>query len=261
MAPWEVSRLPVDFALLRRKDDPDDHTENALCRQMLAEFRRPTWGQEGVVTADAAYGSRAHLAMIQALGDWYVMALPRTWKFATGKAVKDLVRHRPRGRSTQVRLPTVNTQRRRTFWVEAKRGQLRHWGHVTVVLSTCRRNDGPNQTTILLTNRPETVMARESVGVYLRRWWIELLRRELTGVVGMGQQQVTTPVERVERSVAMAIRASLLWLKLRAKDIPADRPWSAFRLQRALAWEVIQEPSERSARQIARKWLQMGKAA
>jgi hypothetical protein len=129
-----------------------------------------------------------------------------------------------------------------------------------VVLSKCRRNDGPKQTKILVTNRPETVTAREIVGVYLRRWWIELLMKELKGVVGMGQHQVTKHVDRVERSVAVAIMAYLLLLKLRAKDIPTDRPWSAFRLQRALAWEVIQEQSERSARQIARKWLQMGKA-
>jgi hypothetical protein len=65
----------------------------------------------------------------------------------------------------------------------------------------------------------------------------------------------------VERSVAGAIMDYLLLLKLHAKNIPADRPWSAFRLQRAFPWEVIQEQSERSARQIARKWLQMGKAA
>jgi hypothetical protein len=50
-------------------------------------------------------------------------------------------------------------------------------------------------------------------------------------------------------------------LKLHAKDIPADRPWSAFRLQRAFAWEVIQGRREQLARQNAPKWLQMGKAA
>jgi hypothetical protein len=192
-----------------------------------------------VITADAAYASRANLATIQELGYWYVLAPPRTWKFAPGKAVKDLVTHLPRGKYTQIRIPTVTTQRRRTFWVYAKRVQLRHLGDVTVVLSTCRRNDGPKQTNILVTNMPETVTAREIVGVYLRRWWIELLMKELKGVVGMGQHQVTTYVDRVERSVAVAIMAYLLWLKLRAKDIPADRPWSALRLQRAFAHPII----------------------
>jgi hypothetical protein len=174
MAQWDVSRIPVDFALIRRKGDPHYQTENALFRQMLQEFRRPAWCQEVVVTADAAYTSRAHLALIQTLGHWYVMALPRTWKFAHGKAVKDLVTHLPRGKYTQIRIPTVNTQRRRTFWVYAKRARLRHLGDVTVVLSKCRRNDGPRQTKILVTNLPEPVTAREIVGVYLRRWWIEI---------------------------------------------------------------------------------------
>ena len=90
-----------------------------------------------------------------------------------------------------------------------------------------------------MTNLPETVSAREIVGVYLRRWWIALLMKELKGVVGLGQHQVTSKADRVERSVAVAIMAYLLLLKLRAKDLPADRPWRAFRLQRAFAWEVM----------------------
>jgi hypothetical protein len=83
----------------------------------------------------------------------------------------------------------------------------------------------------------------------------------VTGVVGLGQPQVTNSSDRMERSVAVAIMASLLLLKLSANDVPADRPWSAFRLQRAFAWEVVQAPGERSARQLARTWLQMGNAA
>jgi Transposase DDE domain len=261
MAQWDVYRIPLDFALLRRKDDPHYQPENALFRQMLQDFQRPAWCQEVVVTADAAYASRVNLAFIQALDYGYVMALPRTWKFANGKALKDLVTHLPHSKYFQIRIPTVNTQRRRTFWVYAKRVRLRHLGDVTVVLSKCRRNDGPRQTKILVTNLPETVTAREIVGVYLRRWWIELLMKELKGVVGLGQHQVTSKADRVERSVAVAIMAYLLLLKLRARDIPADRPWSAFRLQRAFAWEVMQGQCERSAHQIARKWLQLGKAA
>jgi hypothetical protein len=85
--------------------------------------------------------------------------------------------------------------------------------------------------------------------------------KELKGAVGLGQHQVTKKTDRVERSAAIAIMAYLLRLKLRAQDMLADRPWSAFRLQRALAWEVVQAQCERAARQMARKWLQMGKAA
>jgi Transposase DDE domain len=138
---------------------------------------------------------------------------------------------------------------------------LRHLGDVTVVLSKCRRNDGPKQTKILVTNLPESVPTRQIVAVYLRRWWVEVVFKELKGVVGLGQHQVTKCVDRVERSVAIAIMAYRLLLKLRAQDIPADRPWSAFRLQRAFAWEVAQAHCERSARQMACKWLRMGKVA
>jgi len=139
---------------------------------MLHEFRRPAWCQEVVVTADAAYASRANLALIQELGYSDVVALPRTWKCANGKALKALVTHLPRGKYSQMRIPTVNTQRHWTARVYAKRARLRHLGDVTLVLSTCRRHDGPKQTKILVTNLPEMVTAREIVGVYLRRWWI-----------------------------------------------------------------------------------------
>jgi hypothetical protein len=46
-----------------------------------------------------------------------------------------------------------------------------------VVLSKCRRNQGPKHTKILVTNLPETVTAREVVGVYLRRWWVGASRQ------------------------------------------------------------------------------------
>jgi hypothetical protein len=171
------------------------------------------------------------------------------------------VTHLPRWKYTQMRIPTVNTQHRRTFWVYDIRARLRHLGDVTVVLSKRRRNDGPKQTKILGTNLPESVTARKIVGVYLRRWWGELLVKELKGVVGLGQHQVTNQVDRVERSVAVVIMAYLLLLKLQAKAMPADRPWSAFRLQHTFAWEVVQAQCERSARQLARKWRQLGKIA
>jgi hypothetical protein len=151
MAPWDTYRIPVDVALVRRTADPAYETEHALFRHMLQAFRRPAWCQALVVTADAAYASRAHLELIQTLSYGYVMALPRTWKFAHGQALKALVTHLPRGTYTQVRLPTVHTQRRRTFWVYAKRARLRQRGDVTVVLSKCRRNQGPKRTKILIT--------------------------------------------------------------------------------------------------------------
>jgi hypothetical protein len=54
MAQWGVYRIPVDFALLKRKSPPGDQTEQARFRQMLQAFQPPAWCQEGVVGAAAA---------------------------------------------------------------------------------------------------------------------------------------------------------------------------------------------------------------
>jgi Transposase DDE domain len=261
MAQWHVYRIPIDFALVRRKGSPGYQTENVLFRQMVRDFKPPAWCREVIVVADAAYASRANLRLIQELGYWYVCAIARTWKFHDGKRLTALVTHLPRWHYQRIRLPTVNGQRRRTFWVFAKRTQLQHVGDVTMVLSKCRQTDGPKHTKLLVTNLPDTVSARQIVAIYLRRWWVELLFRELKGVVGVGQHQVTKDVGRVERSVAIAIMAYLFLLRLKASEVPADRPWSAFTLQRAFAWELIEEQCSRSAKRLTRKWLQRKEAA
>ena len=49
-----------------------------------------------------------------------------------------------------------------------------------MVLSKHRRHEGPQQTKLLVTHMPETVTAREMVGVYLRRWWIEIVQPPMT---------------------------------------------------------------------------------
>jgi hypothetical protein len=140
-------------------------------------------------------------------GYWYVFALTRTGEFTHGKALKALVTHPPRRWSTRIRIPPLNGQRRRTFWVDAKRGRRRHLGDVTVVRSTGRRNDGPQQPKSLVTNLPELVPARQIVAIDRRRWWVERLVKELKGVVGLGPHQVTPQVARGERSVAIALMA------------------------------------------------------
>jgi len=96
MAKWDVSRSPVAFALVRRQGTSGSHTENALLRQLLQHFRPPAWCQEVIGVAEAAYASRANRELIHTRGYGYVMALPRTWKWANGKALQALVSHRPR---------------------------------------------------------------------------------------------------------------------------------------------------------------------
>ena len=128
------------------------------------------------------------------------------------------------------------------------------------MLSKRRRNDGPKQTKILVTNLPE-VTARQVIDVYRRRWSVELLVKELKGATGLGQHQVTKEPQRVERSVAISVMAYLMLLKFRARDIPERGPWSVFTLKRNFTWQIVQEQIERSVEQRLRKGLQERRAA
>jgi hypothetical protein len=83
--------------------------------------------------------------------------------------LKALVTHLPRWKYTHIRIPTVNTQRRHTFWVNAKCARLRHLGDAKLVLGKCRTTQGPKLRKILVTNLPGMLSARQIVGVYLRR--------------------------------------------------------------------------------------------
>ena len=82
-------------------------------------------------------------------------------------------------------------------------------------MSRRRRNESPKHTKLLVTNLPQAT-AHLTLALYLRRWPVELCIKELKSVVGLGQHQVTKDVARVERSVAVAVMAYLLLLRLRA---------------------------------------------
>jgi hypothetical protein len=261
IAQWDVYRIPLAFRLVRPTGSPDYQSENALFRQMLQEVVLPAWCKKVVVVADAAYPSRANLQAIQARGWFFVIAFPRTWKLANGQHLRDLVTHLPIHHYRQVRVPlVVPTARRRVFWTFAKRAELRQVGDVTVVLSRRRRNDSPKHTTRLVTNLPQAT-AHLTVALYLRRWPVELCLKELQGVVGLGEHQVTKDAPRVERSVAVALMAYLLLLRLRAKQIKPGHSWSAFTLKQQFAWEVGARQLKRVAQQEVRKEVKLQLAA
>jgi hypothetical protein len=141
------------------------------------------------------------------------------------------------------------------------RARLRHIGAVTIVLSKQRRNDGPQQTKNLVTNLPD-VRAWPIVELYRRRWSVEILIKELTGVTGLGQHQVTKDQQRVERSGAIAVVAYLTSVKCRAQDIPEQSARSLLTLTRHFAWQLYQGPLPRAAAQrLRRKELRQRKAA
>ena len=257
IAQWDVYRIPLAFRLVKPKESQDYQSENVLVREMLGEVVLPAWCKKVVVVADAAYPSRANLQAIQARSWYFVIAFPRTWKLATGQYLRDVVTHLPIHYYRQVRVPLVTSNtRRRVFWTFAKQAQLAHVGDVTVVLSRRRRNDSPKHTKLLVTNLPQAT-AHVTVACYLRRWPVELCIKELKGVVGLGQPQVTKDAARVERSVALAIMAYLLLLRLRAKQIQPGSSWSAFTLKQGLAWEWGARQVQRAARQEARREVRL----
>ena len=254
IAQWDVYRVPLAFRLVKPKGSKGYQSENTLFREMLQEVVLPAWCKQVVVVADAAYPSRANLQAIQARGWFFVMAFPRTWKLANGQHLRELVTHLPVHYYRQVRVPlVVPSARRRVFWTVAKRAELRQVGDVTVVLSRRRRNDSPKHTKLLVTNLPQAT-AHLTVALYLRRWPVELCIKELKGVVGLGQSQVTTDAARGERSVAVAFIAYLLLLRLRAKQIKPGTSWSAFTLKQGLAWDW-------GARQEARREIRVRSTA
>jgi hypothetical protein len=257
MAQWDVYRVPLALRLVKPKGSPGYQSENALFREMLQEVILPPWCKKVVVVADAAYPSRANLQAIQARQWFFVIAFPRTWKLANGQYLRDIVSHLPLHHYRQVRVPlVVPSARRRVFWTFAKRAELRQVGDVTVVLSRRRRNESPKHTKLLVTNLPQAT-AHLTVALYLRRWPVELCIKELKGVVGLGQHQVTKEAARVERSVAVAVMAYLLLLRLRAKQIKPGSSWSAFTLKQELAWDWGTRQLHRTARQEARKEVRL----
>jgi hypothetical protein len=241
------------FRLVKPKGSPGYQSEKARFREMWGEVLLPAWCKKVVVIADAAYPSRATLHAIQARGWYFVLAFPRTWKLANGQYLRDGVTHLPSQHYRQVRVSlVVPMPRRRVFWTFAKPAQLAHVGEVTVVLSRRRRNDSPKHTKLLVTNLPQAT-AHLTVALYLRRWPVALCIKELKRVVGLGQHQVTKDAARVERSVAVAVMAYLLLLRLRATQIKPGRSWSAFTLKQELAWEWGTRQLHRTVHQEVRK--------
>jgi len=173
-----------------------------------------------------------------------------------------VVTHLPIPSYRQVRVPLVTSNtRRRVFWTFAKQAQVAHVGEVTVVVSRRRRNDSPKHTKRLVTNLPQATTTHLTVARYLRRGPVELCIKELKRVVGLGQPQVTKDAARVERSVADALMASLLLLRLRAKQIKPGSSWSAFTLKPELAWEWGAHQLHRTVRQETRKEIRRQRAA
>ena len=246
MAAWDGDRVPVGVRLILPKRHVGYRSDNALFREMVSEFIPPPWAKLVIVGGDAAYGSKANRQMVQARDHadtarrWaFVFAIARTWKTVDEKTIKNLVTHVPHTYYQRTRVPKEPAGRgRRTFWTYHTRLSLRHVGDVTVVLSKRGRNIGPKQTKILVTNLAELTPS-QVVGIYQKRWSVELLHWELKSGLGLGEHQVSGDKDRSEKSMGIAVLAYLLVLPVCHHEMVPGKPWSIFQLQQALRLRVM----------------------
>jgi hypothetical protein len=240
MAAWDGYRVPVSFRLLLPKGHVDYRSENALFREMVGEFVPPRWAKLVIVGGDAAYGSKANMGMVtdrdkaDTARRWgFVFAIARTWKTVEDQSLKNLVTHVPHTYYQCTRVPREHGKGRKTFWTYSTCLCLRHVGDVTVVLSKKRRNLGPQQTKILVTNLAELTPS-QVVCIYQKRWAIELMNWELKSGLGLGEHQVSGDEDCSEKSVGIAVLAYLLVLRVCHHEIVPGKPWSIFQLQHVL---------------------------
>jgi len=156
--------------------------QNILFRQMLQDFVPPSWTRHVVVIADAGFAANATLRLIAEKHYGYVFAMPRTRKFTNGQHLRDLVQHLPKSYYYR-RASTKPDGRRQDYWVFVRHATLQKLGDVTLVLSKKRRNTGPKQVKIIVTNLTGAT-AGTILSIYARRWGVEIcqscnLRRTL----------------------------------------------------------------------------------
>jgi Transposase DDE domain len=127
IAQWGRFRIPLAAAVLDPKKKGD---QNIQFRQMLRRFEVPSWASQVIVLADAGFASKDNLRLIIQKQWHYVFALPRTWKLADGTHLRDLARHLPKLYYRRV-ASYKGDQRRKDYWVFARRTRLNTLGDVT----------------------------------------------------------------------------------------------------------------------------------
>lgn len=110
--------------------------------------------------------------------------------FRTWTSLRDLVSRLPKTYYRRCWMPLDESSHCWIFSTYTKQARLRHLGDVTTILSKRGRNNGPEQSKILVTNLT-VVTACRVVDVYRRRWSVERLIKE--GARCLGGHQVTKP--------------------------------------------------------------------
>jgi Transposase DDE domain group 1 len=251
IASWDHVRVPVALALI---DPTCRGHQNILFRQMLKDFVPPSWVRHVVVIADAGFAANATLRLITDKHYGYVFAMPRTRKFTNGKHLRELVQHLPKSYYYR-RASTKPDGRRQDYWVFMRHASLHKLGDVTMVLSKKRRNTGPKQVKIIVTNLTGAT-AGTILSIYARRWGVELTIKELKSGLHLGRMPVTNAKERVTRSVALSVLAYLLLVRLYGADEAVMQDWSLFKLKERFIGEVAQDAVQRTERKWQRKLKQ-----
>ena len=255
IAQWGQFRIPLSVRVINPKIKGH---QNILVRQLLTQFVPPVWCQRVVVEADAGFAAKATLQQIAALSYFYVFALPRTWKTADGRHLRDIARHT--NKRCYHRVASYKPDgRRRDYWIMREEIKLTALGDVTLILSKRRFNDPPRNIKLLLTNLPGA--SRGTIlSYYARRWAVEVTFKELKSGLHLGQMQVTKKEERIQRSIVLPVMAYILLLRLYAPELQPEQSVSLFALQRRLRVEVYQEQFDRSEVRYKKKLAQLKRA-
>jgi len=146
---------------------------------------------------DAAYASVDNMKHIQNRARqewkqnkvywWFVFSMANTWKFTDGKSLRDLANHVKKECYQQIFISKTLSNHKHSYWTFIKNVSLRHIGEVTIVLSKKRRNLGPKNIKVIVTNLPN-VTAKQILNIYQRRFMIEVFFRELKSGMGLGKQ-------------------------------------------------------------------------
>ena len=249
MMSWNNFRIPVDFEILYPKGHKKYRNENKLFRAMLKRFSPPTWAKQVIVLGDAAYASTDNMNYIRdrhksdekefGIHWYFCFAIAKTVKFDDDKKLKDLCKHLGKGFYCKTFIPGINTRHQKCYWTFSKTVQLRDVGEVTIVLSKKRRNCGPKNVKVIVTNLPHPSI-KTVLNIYQKRFLIEVLFRELKSGMGLGKQQLTKDEKRIENSIGCSILAYLLILKLQHQDILENKSWSIFSLRENFRHRVYQ---------------------
>jgi Transposase DDE domain len=229
---WGRFRIPLACAVLNPKKKGD---QNIQFRRMLRQFAPPSWANQVIVVADAGFASKDNLRLIIRKQWYFVFTISRTWKLTDGTHLRDLANHLPRSNSRRVASYKPD-QRRKDYWVFARRACLKTLGDVTILLSKQRRNDGPKKIKLIVTNL-DNPSATTILNVYARRWAVEVTFKELKSGLHLGQMQVTGKENRVRHAMLLPVLAYSYFVFTGANSKPAIT--SVCSLSNTVLWKTF----------------------